>query len=215
MLVRDINIRDINSGTARSGPFGLTNVNGTLFFVADDGTNGYELWKSNGTSTGTVLVRDIGLGTAGSFPYFLTNVNGTVFFGADDGSKGDELWARDELAPRIVQVTPPANGRYVTGQVLDVLVKFSEPVNVGTTSTARPYIRLRIGSVIRNALFHSKPNAVTLRFRYVIQASDRDTNGIEILLPIVRPTGTFIRDLAGNDALVSFVPPSIPGVLVN
>jgi hypothetical protein len=121
----------------------------------------------------------------------------------------------DAVAPTIVQVTPPANGRYVTGQVLDILVKFSEPVNVGTTSTAKPYIRLRIGSVIRNAVFHSKPNSTTLRFRYVIQSSDRDTNGIEILSPIMRPTGTFIRDLAGNDAIVSFAPPNTSGVLVN
>jgi hypothetical protein len=69
--------------------------------------------------------------------------------------------------------------------------------------------------VIRNATFHSQPNAMTLRFRYVITASDRDTNGIEILSPIVRPSGTFIRDLAGNDALVTFAPPSTPGVTVN
>jgi hypothetical protein len=27
----------------------LVNVNGTLFFVANNGTNGYELWRSNGT----------------------------------------------------------------------------------------------------------------------------------------------------------------------
>ncbi len=121
----------------------------------------------------------------------------------------------DAVAPTIVLVTPPANGHYVTGQVLDILVKFSEPVNVGTTSTAKPFIRLRIGSVIRNAVFHSQPNSTTLRFRYVIQPSDHDTNGIEILSPIMRPAGTFIRDLAGNDAIVSFVPPSTSGVLVN
>jgi hypothetical protein len=120
-----------------------------------------------------------------------------------------------DAPPTIVLVRPPANGRYVTGQVLDILVRFSEPVNVGTTSTAKPYIRLRIGSVIRNAVFHSKPNSTTLRFRYVIQSSDRDTNGIEILSPIMRPAGTFIRDLAGNHAIVTFTPPNTSGVLVN
>jgi hypothetical protein len=61
--------------------------------------------------------------------------------------------AGDTVAPTIGSVTPPANGHYVTGQVLDILVKFSEPVNVGTSGSARPYLRLRIASVIRNATF--------------------------------------------------------------
>src|SRR5262249_53925202 len=67
---------------------------------ANDGKHGYELWKSNGTSTGTALVNDIypgsanGLvpGSAGSYPSDLTNVSGTLFFGANDGSHGFELW---------------------------------------------------------------------------------------------------------------------------
>ena len=68
-------------------PSDLTNVNGTLFFTADDGTNGRELWKSDGTAAGTVLVKDIYPGTSGSYPTrYLTNVNGTLFFAANDGT---------------------------------------------------------------------------------------------------------------------------------
>ncbi len=40
-------------------PAGLTNINGTLFFGVWDGTNGTELWKSDGTAAGTTLVKDI------------------------------------------------------------------------------------------------------------------------------------------------------------
>ena len=39
-------VRDINP-SGSSFPYHLTEVNGTLFFIADDGTNGYELWKYN------------------------------------------------------------------------------------------------------------------------------------------------------------------------
>jgi ELWxxDGT repeat protein len=34
-------------------------VNGTLFFVAEDQDHGRELWRSDGTAAGTMLVRDI------------------------------------------------------------------------------------------------------------------------------------------------------------
>jgi ELWxxDGT repeat protein len=85
-------VSDINPNAADANPRGLTEVNGTLFFVVDDGTNGYELWTSDGTSGGTVLVRDIQPGASSSSSSNLTNVNGTLFFMADDGTNGMELW---------------------------------------------------------------------------------------------------------------------------
>ncbi len=79
-------------------------MNGTLYFRANDGTNGYELWKSDGTSAGTVLVRDILLGAYGSNPRSLTNVNGTLYFQATDGSSGYELWKSDGTSAGTVLV---------------------------------------------------------------------------------------------------------------
>src|SRR5205823_1022287 len=76
----------------------LTNVNGRLFFTADDGTGGRELWQSDGTAAGTVLVKDINPGGAGSSPGSLTNVNGTLLFTADDGTGARELWKSDGTA---------------------------------------------------------------------------------------------------------------------
>src|SRR5262249_50840794 len=79
----------VNSST----PSYLTAVNGTLFFTADDGTHGRELWKTNGTAAGTTLVKDINTSSnTGSYPRSLTAVNGTLFFTASDGTTGDELW---------------------------------------------------------------------------------------------------------------------------
>ena len=87
-------VNDINRITLPSDPQQFTEVNGTLYFTANNGLTGEELWKSDGTSAGTVLVRDIrsGDGTSSSTPRYLTNVNGTLYFRADDGLTGTELW---------------------------------------------------------------------------------------------------------------------------
>jgi ELWxxDGT repeat protein len=78
-------------------PSRLTDVDGTLFFVADDGEHGRELWKSDGTIAGTTLVKDILPGAASRFsgPEELTSVGSTLFFVADDGVSGPEIWKSD------------------------------------------------------------------------------------------------------------------------
>jgi ELWxxDGT repeat protein len=82
----------------------LTNVSGTLFFSADDGNVGHELWKSDGTPGGTVLVRDINPASGHSYPRHLANVNGTLFFAANDGTRGHELWKSDGTSTGTVLV---------------------------------------------------------------------------------------------------------------
>jgi ELWxxDGT repeat protein len=70
----------------------LRNVNGTLFFAADDHVHGRELWKSDGTEAGTVLVKDIYPGGTYSKITDPVAVNGILYFFADDGTHGNELW---------------------------------------------------------------------------------------------------------------------------
>lgn len=88
-------LEDINPGTAGSSYFNFTNVNDVLYFRPDDGIHGDELWKTNGTEAGTVLVKDINPGSSGSELQEFINVNGTLYFRADDGVHGTELWKSD------------------------------------------------------------------------------------------------------------------------
>ncbi len=56
---------------------------------------GLELWRTDGTETGTRLVKDIYPGDETSPPVLLGAVGGKALLRADDGSAGMELWASD------------------------------------------------------------------------------------------------------------------------
>jgi ELWxxDGT repeat protein len=85
-------------------------IGNLLFFTADDG-HGLELWRSDGTQAGTVMVKDINTG-GDSDPQFLVNMNGVLFFSANGGATGRELWKSDGTARGTVLVRDirPAGG---------------------------------------------------------------------------------------------------------
>lgn len=74
------------------------------YFAANDGVNGYELWQSDGTAAGTVLLKDIKPGAGGSGPYLFRLLNGAMVFFANDGATGYELWKTDGTAAGTAQV---------------------------------------------------------------------------------------------------------------
>ncbi|MCM2278880.1 MAG: hypothetical protein NDJ89_12465 [Oligoflexia bacterium] len=94
-------IKDINPLTnqlgfnAGSTPTSFTEVDGTIFFTADDGLRGRELWKTDGTEAGTLLVKDLLPGADSSSPLWLTSFNGLLLFTAYNASSKRELWKSD------------------------------------------------------------------------------------------------------------------------
>lgn len=80
----------------------ITWLNGNLIFAAATFNTGGELWKSDGTAAGTVLIKDINLGTGGANPYDFIIFKNELYFNAAgfDGTQdfGIELWKTDGTA---------------------------------------------------------------------------------------------------------------------
>ncbi len=71
-------------------PQGLA-VGGVLYFAANDGVHGQELWRTDGTPGGTGLAADINPGPGSSTPIPLAVVGGQLALIANDGVHGAQL----------------------------------------------------------------------------------------------------------------------------
>ena len=101
---------------------------------------------------------------------------------------------------------------YTTGEWMDILVTFSEDLIL----TGTPSLALRIGNQTRNASFayvsRDTPTSPyrTIGFRYFVQASDYDTDGVSVVDTLdaqgnvtataLNLNGGAIRDVNGEDA---------------
>jgi len=90
-------LRDIFVGPASSDPHELLadEAKGIVYFVADDGILGNELWRSDGTTEGTVLLNDYVTGPLSGSPRELVLFRDTVYFSAWSPQTGDELCRLD------------------------------------------------------------------------------------------------------------------------
>jgi ELWxxDGT repeat protein len=106
-------VKDIAPRSA-SEPLELTRVGRRLFFTAREGVHGRELWRSDGSRAGTVLVKDITPSDAyyASSPRSLSAVGRRLFLAADDGRHGRELWSSDGTRAGTVLVRDIAQSNF-------------------------------------------------------------------------------------------------------
>src|SRR5215210_7639561 len=121
--LRPFLVEDIYPGATGSEPSNLVNFKGRLLFGANHPNFGEELWRSNGTRSGTRLVKDIDPGplvikkmenteAGSSAPDKVLRTREWIYFAAITASKGEELWKSDgtERGTKIVKDIVPGPG---------------------------------------------------------------------------------------------------------
>jgi hypothetical protein len=137
-----------------------------------------------------------------------TNATATVYVkyrnaSLTESSCINDTIIHDNTAPTISSIVMPVNKNYNTGQTLDFTVNFSESVTI--TNTPRIAITLTSGTVYAN--YFTGSNSANIVFRYTVESSHADANGINLVSPLDLNGGT-IRDLASNNATLTFSPPT-------
>lgn len=89
-------VKDIASGSTSGNVNNITafsDEHGSyVYFSANDGTNGNELWRSDGTLSGTQMVCNLYSGSNSSDPSGLTVVDGALYFSAKNSASDPILW---------------------------------------------------------------------------------------------------------------------------
>ena len=108
--LKPVLVTDINEGSESSDPSSMTVFNDKLYFAADDGINGAELWSYDKTN-GAVLIADIRAGSNSSNPNWLLVFKDKLYFAANDGINGIELWSYDSTNGAVLakDITNPSS----------------------------------------------------------------------------------------------------------
>ncbi len=83
--------------TGDAAPVGGVVWQGALWFLADDGQHGFELWRSDGTAAGTVLVDDLVPGAGSPFDGTEQLVAGSGRLWVRSEASAPALWVKDSV----------------------------------------------------------------------------------------------------------------------
>lgn len=91
VLLKDIKGGKGSSATISDGPV-FVDLGLISYFTTVDAIHGEEIWKTDGTAAGTILLKDIRAGAGSSNAHSLTDFNGTLYFSATTDGINDGLW---------------------------------------------------------------------------------------------------------------------------
>ncbi len=106
-------------------------LNGWVYFNANDGTHGFELWRTDGTEVNTHRFLDLTPGSGRSDPHNFIVANGKLFFNAAGGN----LYVTDGTTVGTTLLMASGKGAYAMGAVgSTVYFYYSDPAQGNTES---------------------------------------------------------------------------------
>lgn len=115
--VERIDVNPTVGGGAGLRPQKFLTVGGLTFFEGEDGPNGAEPWRTDGTAAGTFLLADIEPGSGGSSMGELTAAGSALYFLAGPNQYQRRLWRSDGTVAGTRPVRDAAGTVTVTGEL--------------------------------------------------------------------------------------------------
>ena len=181
-------IKDIKPGKASSNPAFLHNQRGKLYFSADNGKYGDEVWTSQGSNNSTKIFKDINKGRSSSSPSDFTSDKSLLYFSANGGKKGQELWMTNGKAKsteRLSDLNPGSKSSSPSDLlVLNQKLFFAADDGRNGRELWRYSIKSDTFSMVRDIHsgygIGSNPSQLTLLNNQIIFAAEGNTYGREL-----------------------------------
>lgn len=196
-------------------PFpGGRRVRDRLYFSAGDHATGSELWVTDGTVAGTVLVKDVAPGSRSAVfnGGVLGNLGRRVLFAADDGVHGSELWRTDGTPAgtrlvRDIQPGPDWSGPYGGGRLGGALL-FAARDASGTElwrSDGTESGTYRVKDIAPGPEYSSSPSGFVRLGDVLLFAASHPDTGLELWRTDGTESGTWlvadVQPGAGGDGI--------------
>jgi len=114
----------INTADIQSDYQFLTNFNNKMYFRANDGISGEELWVFDKANNSTLQVADISAGSSNSSPSYLTIYNERLYFGVTDYYGSGQLWSHDSNTNATMNVS--ASAYFSADATLEALTVYND-----------------------------------------------------------------------------------------
>ena len=181
-------IKNIKPGKASSNPAFLHNQRGKLYFSADNGKYGDEVWTSQGSNNSTKIFKDINKGRSSSSPSDFTSDKSLLYFSANGGKKGQELWMTNGKAKsteRLSDINPGSKSSSPSDLlVFNQKLFFAADDGSNGRELWRYSIKSDTFSMVRDIHsgdgIGSNPSQLTLLNNQIIFAAEGNTYGREL-----------------------------------